>query len=121
MKTVVRLLTILVLVLAGCSRHYVMTMNNGTQVSHGPAMLAVNTGSGVFARDPDSVITFTKHEEEKAFKVEMILRNRRHPKGIVLSVNARPIRDAGRRQSARFAMKISAFSSEPARRRRAKS
>jgi RND family efflux transporter MFP subunit len=35
------------------------------------------------------------------------------------SIPARPIRDAGRRQSARFAMKISAFSSEPARRRRA--
>ena len=33
------------------------------------------SGSGVFARDPDSLITFTKHEEEKAFTVDMILRN----------------------------------------------
>ena len=32
MKTTVLLLTFSVLVLAGCSRHYVLTMNNGTQV-----------------------------------------------------------------------------------------
>ena len=33
------------------------------------------SGSGVFARDPDSLVTFTKHEEERAFTVEMTLRN----------------------------------------------
>jgi hypothetical protein len=33
------------------------------------------SGSGVFARDPDSLVFFTKHEEEGAFTVEMILRN----------------------------------------------
>jgi hypothetical protein len=33
------------------------------------------SGSGVFARDPDSLVFFTKHEEEDAFTVEMILRN----------------------------------------------
>jgi len=33
------------------------------------------SGSGVFARDPDSLITFTKHEEEGAFTVDMVLRN----------------------------------------------
>jgi AAA domain/DnaB-like helicase N terminal domain len=33
------------------------------------------SGSGVFARDPDSLVIFTKHEEEGAFVVEMILRN----------------------------------------------
>jgi DnaB-like helicase N terminal domain/AAA domain len=33
------------------------------------------SGSGVFARDPDSLVVFTKHEEEGAFVVEMILRN----------------------------------------------
>jgi hypothetical protein len=33
------------------------------------------SGSGVFARDPDSVVTFTRHEEEGAFTVEMTLRN----------------------------------------------
>lgn len=33
------------------------------------------SGSGVFARDPDSIIPFTKHEEENSFVVEPILRN----------------------------------------------
>jgi hypothetical protein len=33
------------------------------------------SGSGVFARDPDSLVIFTKHEEPGAFTVEMILRN----------------------------------------------
>jgi hypothetical protein len=33
------------------------------------------SGSGVFARDPDSLLIFTKHEEEDAFTVEPILRN----------------------------------------------
>lgn len=36
------------------------------------------SGSGVFARDPDSILTFTKHEEEEAFTVEAILRNHAH-------------------------------------------
>jgi hypothetical protein len=34
-------------------------------------------GSGVFARDPDSILNFTRHEEEDSFTVEMTLRN--HP------------------------------------------
>jgi hypothetical protein len=34
-------------------------------------------GSGVFARDPDSIINFTKHEQPDCFTVEMTLRN--HP------------------------------------------
>jgi hypothetical protein len=34
-------------------------------------------GSGVFARDPDSILSFTKHEEPNCFTVEMTLRN--HP------------------------------------------
>lgn len=33
------------------------------------------SGSGVFARDPDSIIPFTKHEEEGSFVVEPTLRN----------------------------------------------
>jgi hypothetical protein len=33
------------------------------------------SGSGVFARDPDSILTFTRHEEEEAFTVEATLRN----------------------------------------------
>ena len=30
------------------------------------------SGSGVFARDPDSLVVFTRHEEEGAFVVEMV-------------------------------------------------
>lgn len=33
------------------------------------------SGSGVFARDPDSLLIFTRHEEDDAFTVEPILRN----------------------------------------------
>ena len=33
------------------------------------------SGSGVFARDPDSLLIFTKHETQDAFTVEPILRN----------------------------------------------
>jgi len=33
------------------------------------------SGSGVFARDPDSIINFTIHEEKEAFTVEPTLRN----------------------------------------------
>ena len=33
------------------------------------------SGSGVFARDPDTIITMTRHEEDEAFAVEMTLRN----------------------------------------------
>jgi AAA domain len=32
------------------------------------------SGSGLFARDPDSIVTLTKHQEEKAFTVEPVLR-----------------------------------------------
>ena len=33
------------------------------------------SGSGVFARDPDSLLNFTRHEEPEAFTVEARLRN----------------------------------------------
>jgi hypothetical protein len=33
------------------------------------------SGSGVFARDPDTIINFTKHQEEDCFTVEVIHRN----------------------------------------------
>jgi len=33
------------------------------------------SGSGVFARDPDSILTFTKHEEDDCFTLESTLRN----------------------------------------------
>jgi hypothetical protein len=32
-------------------------------------------GSGVFARDPDTILTLTRHQEDNAFAVEPILRN----------------------------------------------
>jgi hypothetical protein len=32
-------------------------------------------GSGVFARDPDSILTMTKHKDEDAFTVDAVLRN----------------------------------------------
>ena len=32
-------------------------------------------GSGVFARDPDTILTLTRHQEDNAFTVEPILRN----------------------------------------------
>ncbi|MBV9008829.1 MAG: AAA family ATPase [Verrucomicrobia bacterium] len=34
-------------------------------------------GSGVFARDPDTILTFTRHEHDNAFTVDAVLRN--HP------------------------------------------
>jgi AAA domain len=33
------------------------------------------SGSGVFARDPDTIITMTRHEQDDAFSIEMTLRN----------------------------------------------
>ena len=33
------------------------------------------SGSGVFARDPDSILNFTRHEVQDAFTVELTLRN----------------------------------------------
>jgi len=33
------------------------------------------SGSGVFARDPDTILTMTRHEEEDAYVVDAILRN----------------------------------------------
>jgi hypothetical protein len=33
------------------------------------------SGSGVFARDPDSILVFTKHERDECFTVEATLRN----------------------------------------------
>jgi len=42
------------------------------------------SGSGVFARHPDSIITLTPHEEENAFTVEGSLRNFPAPKPFVV-------------------------------------
>ena len=37
--------------------------------------LRLTSGSGVFARDPDSIITMTAHEKDDCFSIEMTLRN----------------------------------------------
>ena len=42
------------------------------------------SGSGVFGRQPDSIITLTAHEEESAFVVEATLRNLPAPKPFVV-------------------------------------
>ena len=42
------------------------------------------SGSGVWARDPDSIITATTHEMEGCFSVEMTLRNFAPPKPFVI-------------------------------------
>jgi hypothetical protein len=41
-------------------------------------------GSGVFARDPDTIINFTRHEEDDCFAVEMTLRNHAPQKPFVV-------------------------------------
>ena len=45
------------------------------------------SGSGVFARDPDSIIPFTKHEEEESFVIEPTLRNLPPVRPFVVSWN----------------------------------
>lgn len=45
------------------------------------------SGSGVFARDPDSILPFTKHQEEGSFVVEPILRNLPPVKPFVVTWN----------------------------------
>jgi hypothetical protein len=42
------------------------------------------SGSGVWARDPDAIITATPHEEDSAFTVEMTLRNFAPPSPFVI-------------------------------------
>ena len=42
------------------------------------------SGSGVFARDPDSILNFTSHEQEDAFTVEATLRNHKPIKPFVV-------------------------------------
>jgi hypothetical protein len=43
------------------------------------------SGSGVFARDPDSLINLTRHEKENSFTVSMTLRNHPQQKSFVVS------------------------------------
>jgi len=53
------------------------------------------SGSGVFARDPDTIITATPHEEEDCFTVDMILRNFPPPGGFAIRWRyPRMVRDA---------------------------
>jgi hypothetical protein len=48
-------------------------MSKGNQAAKEPMDRA--SGSGVFARDPDTIIVLTKHEEADAFAVDLVLRN----------------------------------------------
>jgi hypothetical protein len=45
------------------------------------------SGSGAFARDPDTILTLTRHEEEDAFTVEATLRNHRPIEPFVIKWN----------------------------------
>lgn len=62
-----------------------VTVETGASVAYGAHFAKGNasakeaidrvSGSGVFARDPDSLLTFTKHKQEDCFTVEATLRN----------------------------------------------
>jgi len=43
------------------------------------------SGSGVFARDPDALVTMTKHKEEDCFTVDLVLRNHPSVESFVIS------------------------------------
>ena len=63
----------------------VVTVDSGAAIAFGAHYAKGNaagkeaidriSGSGVFARDPDSILNFTRHEEQDAFVVEATLRN----------------------------------------------
>jgi len=63
----------------------VVTVDSGAAIAFGAHYAKGNasqkeaidriSGSGVFARDPDSILNFTRHEEHDAFTVEATLRN----------------------------------------------
>lgn len=63
----------------------VVTVDSGAAIAFGAHYAKGNasqkeaidriSGSGVFARDPDSILNFTRHEELDAFTVEATLRN----------------------------------------------
>ncbi len=59
----------------GAALEYAHHFSKGNQA--GKESMDRISGSGVFARDCDSLITMTKHESEDAFTIEMTLRN--HP------------------------------------------
>lgn len=42
------------------------------------------SGSGVFGRDPDTIITLTEHKETNCFVVETVVRNLRKPRDFVI-------------------------------------
>jgi AAA domain len=58
---------------SGAAVAYASHFSKGNQAGKEPQDRV--SGSGVFARDPDSLLMFTKHAEEDAFTVESILRN----------------------------------------------
>ncbi len=68
-----------------CSELEAVALETGAAVAFGAHFAKGNasgkesidrvSGSGVWARDPDAIITATPHEEDSAFTVEMTLRN----------------------------------------------
>lgn len=58
---------------AGCAVMYAAHFSKGNQA--GKEAIDRISGSGVWARDADSMMIMTKHEQEDCYTVEMILRN----------------------------------------------
>lgn len=63
----------LVAVQTGAALVFATHFSKGNQA--GRDVLDRTSGSGVFARDPDTILTLTKHAEDGAFVVEPVLRN----------------------------------------------
>ena len=61
-----------------CAHHF----SKGNQA--GKEQMDRFSGSGVFARDPDALLTMTKHKEEDCFTVDFVLRNHPHVESFVL-------------------------------------
>ena len=83
-------------------------------------------GSGVFARDPDAILTMTRHEEDEAFTVDATLRNfppipqfvvtRRHPLMVRDdALDPKALRTAGAPQKYSDEDLLSALDDEPLR------
>lgn len=65
----------------GAALLYAAHYSKGNQA--GKETLDRISGSGVFTRDADTIISFTKHAEENCYTVEMVLRNLPQPEPFV--------------------------------------
>lgn len=75
----------MICVQTGASILYAAHFSKGNQADK-EAMDRIG-GSGVFGRDPDAIITLTKHEEEDAYTVDVILRNLRRIEPFVMKLD----------------------------------